>query len=282
MNFFANPSSPNLRLAVCAALSLALMVSDHHREHAAWVRSALSMVVYPLRLVADTLFVEVPRDAATWLSTRRSLIREAEALRRQLLVLGSRLERLQEIEGENRRLRELLESSVRIEDRVLVAGVLGMDTGSVSRRLVLDKGTRHGIRPGQSVIDAKGVVGQVDRVGPLSSTAVLITDTSHALPVMLARNGLRSIAVGGGSAGDLALAYLPRDADVEVGDLLVSSGLGGRFPAGYPAATVVKVETDREGRYADVRLRPLANLRRAREVLMVFPPDGPAEGADAG
>lgn len=282
MNLFIRSSSPTLRLAICAALSLALMVSDHHREPAASVRSALSVVVYPLRLTVSTLFVELPRDAVAWLSTRRSLIRENESLHQQLLVLGSRIEKLQEIEGENRRLRELLESSARIEDRVLVAGVLGVDIDSASSRLVLDKGTQHGIRPGQSVIDANGILGQVEHVGPLSSTVVLITDSSHALPVMLSRNGLRSVAFGGGSAGGLDLAYLPRDADIEVGDLLVSSGLGGRFPAGYPAATVVEVETARGGRYAEVRLRPLADLKRVREVLMVFPSDGSVEGSDAG
>lgn len=282
MNLFIRSSSPTLRLAVCAVLSLALMVSDHHRQGAAWVRSALSVVVYPLRLTVNTLFVELPRDAVAWLSTRRTLIRENEALHQQLLLLGSRIEKLQEFEGENRRLRELLESSTRIEDRVLVAGVLGVDIDSTSSRLVLDKGTQHGIHPGQSVIDANGILGQVEHAGPLSSTVVLITDSSHALPVMLSRNGLRSVAFGGGPAGDLDLAYVPKDADIEVGDLLVSSGLGGRFPAGYPAAAVVRVEKARGGRYAEVRLRPLADPKRAREVLMVFPSDGSAEGNDAG
>ena len=282
MNFFTRSSSPTLRLAVCAVLSLALMVSDHHRQHAVWVRSALSVVVYPLRLAVSTLFVELPRDAVAWLSTRRSLIAESETLRQQLLVLGSRTERLRELEGENRRLRELLESSARIEDRVLVAGVLGVDIDPASSGLVLDKGTQHGIRRGQSVIDANGILGQVDHAGPLSSTVVLITDSSHALPVVLSRNGLRSVAVGGGPTGELDLAYVPKDADIEVGDLLVSSGLGGRFPAGYPAATVIRVETAQGGRYAEVRLRPLADVKRAREVLVVFPSDGSAEGNDAG
>ena len=282
MNFFTRSSSPTLRLAVCAVLSLALMVSDHHRQHAVWVRSALSVVVYPLRLAVSTLFVELPRDAVAWLSTRRSLIAESETLRQQLLVLGSRTERLRELEGENRRLRELLESSARIEDRVLVAGVLGVDIDPASSGLVLDKGTQHGIRRGQSVIDANGILGQVDHAGPLSSTVVLITDSSHALPVVLSRNGLRSVAVGGGPTGELDLAYVPKDADIEVGDLLVSSGLGGRFPAGYPAATVIRVETAQGGRYAEVRLRPLADVKRAREVLVVFPSDGSADGNDAG
>ena len=282
MNFFTRSSSPTLRLAVCAVLSLALMVSDHHRQHAVGVRSARAVGVEPLRLAVSTLFVALPRDAVAWLSTRRSLIRESETLRQQLLVLGSRTERLHELEGENRRLRELLESSARIEDRVLVAGVLGVDIDPASSGLVLDKGTQHGIRPGQSVIDANGILGQVDHAGPLSSTVVLITDSSHALPVVLSRNGLRSVAVGGGPTGELDLAYVPKDADIEVGDLLVSSGLGGRFPAGYPAATVIRVETARGGRYAEVRLRPLADVKRAREVLVVFPSDGSAEGNDAG
>ena len=282
MNFFTPSSSPTLRLAVCAVLSLALMVSDHQRQHAVWVRSALSVVVYPLRLAVNTLFVDLPRDAVAWLSTRRTLIRESEGLRHQLLVLGSRIERLQELEGENRRLRELLESSARIEDRVLAASVLGVDIDPASSGLVLDKGTQHGVRPGQSVIDADGILGQVDHAGPISSTVVLITDPSHALPVLLSRNGLRSVAVGRGPTGELALAYMPKDADIEVGDLLVSSGLGGRFPAGYPAATVVKVETARAGRYAEVRLQPLADPKRAREVLVVFPTDEAAEGSDAG
>ena len=282
MNFFTRSSSPTLRLVLCAVLSLALMVSDHHRQHAVWVRSALSVVVYPLQLVVSTLFVDLPRETVSWISTRRTLIRQSEQLRHELLVLGSRLERLQELEGENQRLRELFESSARIEDRVLVASVLGVDIDPASSGLILNKGTQHGIRRGHSVIDANGILGQVNHAGPISSTVVLITDASHALPVVLSRNGLRSIAVGGGPTGELDLAYVPKDADIEVGDLLVSSGLGGRFPAGYPAATVIKVETARAGSYAQVRLRPLADLKRAREVLVVFPPVGNAEGTDAG
>ena len=281
MNFFTRSSSPTLRLVICAVLSLGLMVSDHQRQHVVWIRSALSVVVYPLQLVVSTVFVDAPHETIAWLSTRRSLIRESEDLRHELLVLGSRIERLQELEGENRRLRELLESSARIEDRVLVASVLGVDIDPASSGLILDKGTQHGIRTGHSVIDANGILGQVDHAGPISSTVVLITDSSHALPVVLSRNGLRSIAVGGGPTGELDLAYVPKDADIAVGDLLVSSGLGGRFPAGYPAATVVKVETARSGSYAQVRLRPLADLKRAREVLVVFPPHGDAEGTDA-
>ena len=282
MNFFTRSSSPTLRLVVCAVLSLGLMVSDHHRQHAVWVRSALSVVVYPLQLVVSTLFLDLPRETVSWLSTRRTLIRQSEQLRHELLVLGSRIERLQDLEGENRRLRELLESSARIEDRVLVASVLGVDIDPASSGLILNKGTQHGIRRGHSVIDANGILGQVNHAGPISSTVVLITDTSHALPVVLSRNGLRSIAVGGGPTGELDLAYVPKDADIEVGDLLVSSGLGGRFPAGYPAATVIKVETARAGSYAQVRLRPLADLKRAREVLVVFPSAGDTKGTDAG
>lgn len=279
MNFFTRSSSPNLRLGVCAALSLALMVSDHHHQHATWVRSALSVVVYPIRLVVSQVFVDLPGSAASWFAARRTLMEERDGLRRQLLVLGSRAERLHEVEAENRRLRALLESSARIEDRVLVAKVLGTDLDPASNGLVLDKGTRHGIRRGQSVVDGGGILGQVDHAGPLSSKVILITDASHSLPVVSARNGLRSIAVGRGPAGDLHLNYVPKDADIEVGDVLVSSGLGGRFPPGYPAGKVVGVATTRGGSYAQVRLRPLADVRRAREVLVVFPSGAAAAGA---
>jgi len=282
MNFFARSSSPTLRLGVCAALSLALMVPDHHRQHAVWVRSALSVAVYPVQLALSALFVDLPGHVVVWLSSRNTLIRESESLRQKLLVLGSRVERLQELKGENRRLRELLESSARIEDRMLVASVVGVDIDPTSKGLVLDKGTRHGIRAGQSVIDAAGILGQIEHAGPFSSNVVLITDSNHALPVVLSRNGLRSVAVGGGATGKLDLAYVPKDADIQVGDLLVSSGLGGRFPAGYPAAVVTEVETARGGSHAGIRLRPLADSSRAREVLVVFPPDGATEGTDAG
>ena len=280
MNFFTPASSSNLRLAACAALSLALMVSDHHHRHAAWVRSALSVVVYPIRFAVGQVFVDLPREAAAWFATRRVLMHERERLRRELLVLGSRVERLHEVEAENRRLRALLESSARIEDRVLVAKVLGVDVDPASSGLVLDKGTRHGIRRGQSVVDGSGILGQVEHAGPLSSKVILITDAGHSLPVVSARNGLRSIAVGRGPAGGLDLSYVPKDADIEIGDLLVSSGLGGRFPPGYPAGKVVGLATTRGGGYAQVRLRPLADLKRAREVLVVFPSEE-AAGGDA-
>ena len=281
MNFFTRSSSPNLRLGACAALSLALMVSDHHHRHATWVRSTLSVVVYPIQLAVTRVFVDLPGEAVSWFAGRRTLMHERDGLRRQLLVLGSRVERLHEVEAENRRLRALLESSARIEDRVLVAKVLGADIDPVSNGLMLDKGTRHGIRRGQSVVDGSGILGQVDHAGPLSSKVILITDASHSLPVVSARNGLRSIAVGRGPAGGLHLSYVPKDADIEVGDVLMSSGLGGRFPPGYPAGKVVGVATARGGSYAQVRLRPLADLKRAREVLVVFPSEDAAAGADA-
>ena len=280
MNFFTRSPSPTLRLVLCAGLSVALMVSDHHHRHTTWVRSALSVAVYPIRFAVSELFVNLPRRAVSWLDTRHDLVRENEALRRRMLVLGSRVGRLQEVEEENRQLRLLLESSARIEDRVLVANVLGVDVNPVASSLVLDKGARHGIYRGQSVLDANGILGQVMHTGPVSSTVVLITDSSHALPVALPRNGLRSIAVGRGRTDELDLSYVPRDADIEVGDLFVASGLGGRFPVGYPAAEVIGVSPARGGDYARVRLRPLADVKRAREVLVVFPSDGAAEGAD--
>ena len=270
-----------LRLFACAVLSLALMIADHHGSYAEWLRSALSVAVYPIRFAVSELFVVFPETFAQWFTSRHELISENDALRRQVLLLGSRIMRQQEIEDENRRLRELLESSAEVEDRVLVARVLDLTIDPASSRATLDKGRQHGIRPGQSVIDAEGIIGQVDHVGPVSSAVILITDPSHALPVSHAVTGFLTVAVGRGLNGELDLSHVPKDVDIGVGDLLVSSGLGGRFPVGYPAGRVLRVDRSTGRSYARVRVRPIADLKRAREVLVIQRPPEVQEHAGA-
>lgn len=278
---FIRPSSLRLRVGVCAALSLALMTADHRGWHTSALRGALSMVVYPVRFLVSEVFMDMPSAVRARFAESRDLAGENEALREELLLLGAKFERLRELEGENRRLRELLDLSARIDDPVQVAKVIGVEIDPMLRRVELDKGLRHGVRRGQSVIDASGVLGQVAHVGPLSSTMILITDPDHALPVLLSRTGFRSIAVGRGVGGELELIHVPKDIDVEPEDLLVSSGLGGRFPGGYPAARVVRVERNEGEEYVHVRLRPVSDLKRVREVLVVSPSAEAGESADA-
>lgn len=259
--------------------AVALMTVDHRFHHLESARTVLSLVVLPLQLV-----VHAPFRAAHWasqeLATRATLIDENERLREERLLIEARLGRLADLEAENRRLRELLASASRVGERVLIAEVMAVDMDPFSRKILLNKGSRDGVFLGQPLIDAQGVMGQVVHVGPFSCTALLITDPNHALPVQFTRNGLRAIAMGRGGSNSLELAHLPTNADARVGDIVVTSGLGGRFPSGYPVGRVSQVRTDTGRPFAEVTVDPVANLERNREVLLVW---GASQGrADLG
>jgi rod shape-determining protein MreC len=266
------------RVVAVAVLSVVLMTADHRGGHVDAVRSLLATLVYPLQYAVD-LPIRGGKWVADNLSSRRTLMTENERLRRENFSVQSRLERYAELEAENRRLRELLDSAARVGVQVLIAERLAVDLDPNSRRIVLNKGIRDGVHVGQSLIDANGIMGQVVEAGPFSSSAVLITDPSHALPVQVRRSGLLGIAVGTGPLDELELTHVPVNADVLVGDVLVTSGLGGRFPAGYPVGRVVSVERDSGRPFAQVTVESSANLERNREVLLVWsdqPSDRPA------
>jgi rod shape-determining protein MreC len=164
---------------------------------------------------------------------------------------------------------------VKVGERVRVAELLKVDFDPFSQDIVINKGSRDGVSVGQPIVDAEGVMGQVVHVAPFTSTAMLITDPSHAIPVADNRNGLRAIAMGTGSFNRLDIPNLPRNADIQQGDLLVTSGLGGRFPAGYPVATVERVERNPGQSFAEVSARPIAHLEQSREVLLVWTAPAP-------
>jgi rod shape-determining protein MreC len=255
---------------VCSAvLSAFLMTADHKAEYLQTLRSALSAVVYPLQYA-----VHLPIRGAAWLaqnlSSRDALIQQNERLKVDRLRLQVGLEKLAELESENRRLRTLLDSSVKTAEKVLIAELLSVDMNPFNRRIVLNKGRRHGVYAGQSLVDSQGVMGQVTNVGPFSSTALLITDPSHALPVQSHRTGLRAVAVGSGAADLVTLSHIPNNADIRIGDLLLTSGLGGRFPHGYPVGRVTRVQRDSGQPFASVDIEPSARLERNREVLLIW------------
>ncbi|HEX9584642.1 MAG TPA: rod shape-determining protein MreC [Gammaproteobacteria bacterium] len=267
--FFSHPSAL-ARLVVVGIVSVALMTTDHRGRHLDTVRGVLATVVYPLQYAVD-----LPIKAGTWLAetvtAHSELLEQNERLRFESLRIQSKLEKFAELEAENRRLRKLLNSSTKVSERVLIAELLSVDMDPFSRKIVLNKGTRDGVFSGQSLIDSNGIMGQVVHAGPFSSNALLITDPSHALPVQAHRTGLRAVAVGTGSLNLLELLHIPNNADIRVGDLLVTSGLGGRFPPGYPVGYVVSVERDRGRPFTTVRVEPTARLERNREVLLVWP-----------
>ena len=246
------------------------MVVDHHKDYLSIARSTLSTIVYPLQYV-----VNIPFDAAEWASdsliTRNKLLVENERLKNEQLLLSSKLQRYEVLEAENRRLRELLESSFRINDKVLVAELVAVELQSYRRQVVINKGQREGAYDGQPIVDAAGIMGQIVHVGPFSSTVLLITDPNHALPVQVNRNGLRAIAVGTGQSDKLQLENLPNNSDIRVGDLIISSGLGRRFPPGYPVGLIEKISRNPGEPFAKVMIKPSAQLSQSREVLMVWP-----------
>src|SRR5690554_5472885 len=277
----AGVGSLGVRFLLLAVAACTLMVVDHRTSRLQPVREALSFVVYPVQMLVDAP-PRAWRWARTSLAERRALLAENERLKREQLHASAKLLRLEALEAENRRLRELLDSTGRLSDRVLVAEILAVDMDPYRQRFNVNRGGLDGVYVGQALLDANGIVGQIVNVAPMTSEAVLITDADHAVPVIVTRNGLRTIAVGTGDSGRLRLPYLTNSSDIEVGDLLLSSGLGGVFPAGYPVGRVIEVRRRPGQSFADVIAEPAAALDRDREVLLVWTGDDDASGlADA-
>lgn len=261
--------------------SIVLMTVDHREGRLETVRSTLSVLVYPLQYVVNLPVVLGDRIGQA-LESRKSLLAENSQLREEHLLISSKLQRFNILEEENRRLRELLESSAQLHERVLVAELLAVELEPFRRQVVINKGQRDGVYDGQPVVDAGGIIGQVVHVGPFSSNVLLITDPSHALPVQVNRNGLRAIAVGTGQDTDLELEHLPTNADIREGDLIVSSGLGRRFPRGYPVGTVASIKLEPGEPFAKVDVTPSSRPGQSREVLLVWPHEAVGEGGSTG
>ena len=245
------------------------MFLDHRGTYLEQVRAYLGAAMYPLQVAIDS-----PAAGLRWmrenLALRERLIAENAPLRRESLTASAELQRLAALQAENARFRALLDSKARVPDRVVVGEILAVDMDPLRHRVILNKGGRDGAYEGQALIDASGVVGQITRDQRDSSEAILITDPDHAVPVEIVRNGLRTIAVGTGDLERLSLPFLTRNADIKAGDLLVTSGLGGAFPAGYPVGTRDQVDGSSGDAFLEVAAKPAANLDRLHEVLLVF------------
>ncbi|MAD45652.1 MAG: rod shape-determining protein MreC [Oceanospirillaceae bacterium] len=257
------------RVAGIVILSLALMWLD---SISPWVQPVRYVTGYFLALPQQ--IAVVPGAVSEWFnessSTRQELMAENKQLAARNLVLELRAQRVASLEAENIELRELLSASEQVDDRVLVTSVIAVDPDPFSQQILINKGGEDGAFIGQPVLDAHGLLGQVIDVMPFSSRVLMIADSNHAIPVQVNRNGVRAIAVGTGSLDELELIYVPNTADIQKGDLLVSSGLGGRYPRGYPVATVTSVENVPGKSFAEVKAAPSAQLDRSRHLLLVF------------
>ena len=256
-------------------LSILLMVMDHKFHQTEALRSALSVLAYPLQALAD-----LPANASSWLSKnthgRKALQQDNQKLHKENLKLRAKLQLYNALRAENERLRDLLGSSYKIGNRILVAELSSMDLDPFRQQVIIKKGSNSGVYEGQAALDAHAVMGQVIHVTPLNATVLLITDPQHSLPVQVLRNGLRTIATGAGQINQLELPYLPNNADIREGDLLVTSGMGKKFPAGYPVAKVSQVIREPGKAFATVIAKPQARLDRTQEVLLVWEIDGDA------
>ena len=258
-----------VRVLALMGLSILLMVLDHRQNHLDTVRRVIGAAVYPIQVVVDAPF-RLWEWLAESTADRNELQLEVGRLRAERLLTRARLQQLTALRAENARLRDLLEARTQIRDEIRVAEIMAVDANPYRHNILIGIGSRDGVYDGQAIIDADGVVGQVLETGLATSQAILISDPSHALPVEVNRNGLRTIANGTGEFDRLDLPFLPNNADIREGDLLVTSGLGGAFPAGYPVAVVSSVNRIPQAPFADVTAVPSSALNQVREIMLIW------------
>ncbi len=271
---FQKGPSLRTRLLTAVVVSVALIAVGKRSQHLDPLRSVLSVIVYPIQFSVG-FPINLAHQAVESISSYSHLLRDNQRLKAERLIDKMRLLKFSALEKENIRLRALLEKSFQLGEQVLVAELLSVNLDPYEQIVLVNKGTRFGVFKGQPVLDANGIVGQVLRANPFNAEIMLITDPNHALPVQVNRNGLRSIAVGSGQTNRLNLPFLPNNADIKEGDLLITSGLGGVFPQGYPVGIVTDVMPQPDKPFSKISAQLTAHLDRSRELLLVWSHSNP-------
>jgi rod shape-determining protein MreC len=267
------PRGPGLGLRALSLLIICgtLIFFDFRTPKLEPLRETLAWALTPLLWI-----VSLPQhlgDAGDYLSSRDQLAAENAQLRDRQLQLEAKLQKYEALEAENRRIRELLASAKNLQENVLIAEVIAANQDPYRHQITLNKGARNRVYRGQALVDATGVMGQIIQVNPTTSVALLITDPDHGIPVEVNRTGLQTIALGVGDGQSLRLPFLPGNADIQKGDLLVSSALGGRFPAGYAVAQVFEIKHNPGEHFAEALAYPTAKLNQGRQALLVWSED---------
>lgn len=268
------PPSVFARFVFFALLSGSLMLMDHRGQQLESIRAGLTAAAYPVQLIAA---FPLRLGAAVWdfFRGRSTLQDNYSKLYDEHRTLLAKLQRYDALEAENQHLRGLLGAAARTADRATVVEILQLSPEPFTRKILITKGVSDQVYVGQPLIDAFGILGQVTEVGALTSTATLLTDPSHAIPVQVVRNGLRAIVFGVGAHDYAEILYLTAAADIQEGDILVSSGLGGVFPPGYPVARVARVVNNPNESFLKITVRPIARLDHNREVMLIWPAQKP-------
>jgi rod shape-determining protein MreC len=278
---FKQGASARAKMIVFAMISVALLLLDSRVGALSVARQAVGTVLYPIQMAAL-----LPRDAAIgvseYFSSLSSLEKQVQELKRQQIAVAQTMQQAQLHQSENNQLRKLLDARERVPGKTMLAEILYDARDVFTRKIILDRGTQQGVALGLPVIDSQGVVGQVTRVFPFTSEVTLLTDKEQAIPVQVLRNGLRSIAYGRGQAGTLDLRFMAPNADVQVGDILITSGIDGVYPAGLAVARVMQVESNANGAFGRVVCQPLAGIERNTQLLILMslpemPPRPPDE-----
>ena len=267
---FGKSPSLGLRLVLAVAASIGLMLSDGQNTTMIQARSIMETAVGGLYYLANTPRTVLDGVSDNLIDTNKLQI-ENKVLKEQLREKNADLLLLDQLKVENQRLRLLLNSPLRTDEYKKIAEILTTETDIYRQQVVINQGQSDGVYVGQPIIDEKGVVGQVIAVGETSSRVLLLSDVTHSIPVQVLRNDVRVIASGTGRSDELMLDNVPRSVDILKGDLLVTSGLGGRFPEGYPVGIVENVSRDASNYFVTVNVRPLASLERLRYVLLLWP-----------
>lgn len=270
-SLFRQSRARGIEFIVLFALSITLMVIDQRSDWARPLRTLAADAAHPLQQL-----IGLPAELGSWfgelVEPRANLLEDNARLERQNVLLQQKLQKFEHLELENQRLRNLDDARLRLrDDRVIVADLIGASTDPYSHHIILGKGSEDGLHEGQPLLDPNGVLGQITEVSMTRAIGLLVSDPRHAVPVQINRNGLRSIVQGTGDYQRLDLQHVPQGSDVEVGDLLVTSGLGGRFPPGYPVGRVLEIQAAPGSTFLSIRVEPAAALRTNQPVLIVEP-----------
>ena len=246
------------------------MIADHQNSAVHRIRSSLSIVISPIQYIVS-LPINITNNIIGDFISQQTLLKDNTHLKAQLSILNAKLQKQFAIESENKQLRALLQSSAHIGRKVSEAQLLAVASNPFARQIILNKGSNDGVFVGQPVLDAHGIMGQVVQITLLTSRVMLITDTQSAIPVQISRNGIRAIAVGNSHLGLLTLAHVTDTTDIKTNDILITSGLGQKYPFGYPVGRVISVQHKPGEQFANILVKPSAYLNRSRLVLLVWP-----------